>query len=421
MDYINKELKKGIKFHFIKNDKFKTNLIAIFLTTPLDRKGVTKNALIPAILRRGSAFLNTQDKISKTLEEMYGAVFDCGIDKKGENQVLKYYIEVVNDEFLPNEAENLYQKSLKMIFDIVFNPLIEDDSFNIEYLEQEKSNLNQVIEAKKDNKARYALERCMEEVNKDMPSGLYKYGYAEDLDGIDSKNLYSHYQELISKCKIDIFVSGKLEENQAEENIENLVKDLKEREPNFIKTEYKEVNDIKEKEIQESLEVTQGKLVLGMKVKNIAEKEQYATMLYNSILGGSANSKLFQNVREKASLAYTASSSYMRLSNEIFINSGIEIENYQKALDIIRKQLEDMKKGDFTDEEIENAKKGIISAIEAIDDEQDSEIMYFFGQEFFENVSSLEEYKENIQKVTREQIIDIANKVCISVIYFLRD
>ena len=158
-----------------------------------------------------------------------------------------------------------------------------------------------------------------------------------------------------------------------------------------------------------------------MKVKNIAEKEQYATMLYNSILGGSANSKLFQNVREKASLAYTASSSYMRLSNEIFINSGIEIENYQKALDIIRKQLEDMKKGDFTDEEIENAKKGIISAIEAIDDEQDSEIMYFFGQEFFENVSSLEEYKENIQKVTREQIIDIANKVCISVIYFLRD
>ena len=328
MDYINKELKKGIKFHFIKNDKFKTNLIAIFLTTPLNRKTVTKNALIPTILRRGSESLDTQDKISKTLEEMYGAAFDCGIDKKGENQVLKFYIEVVNDEFLPNEAENLYQKSLKMIFDIVFKPLIKNDSFNSEYLEQEKSNLNQIIDAKKDNKGRYALERCMEETNKERPSGLYKYGFAEDLENIDSKNLYSHYQELISKCKIDIFISGKLEENQAEENIENLIKDLKEREPDFIKPEFMENEEIQEKEIQESLEVTQGKLVLGLKIKNSKEDEQYAIMLYNSILGGSANSKLFQNVREKASLAYTANSSYMRLNNEIFINSGIEIENY---------------------------------------------------------------------------------------------
>lgn len=421
MDYINKELKKGIKFHFIKNDKFKTNLIAIFLTTPLDRKNVTKNALIPAILRRGTETLDTQDKISKTLEEMYGAAFDCGIDKKGENQVLKFYIEVVNDEFLPNEAENLYQKSLKMIFDIVFKPLIKNDAFNSEYLEQEKSNLNQIIDAKKDNKGRYALERCMEETNKERPSGLYKYGFVEDLENINSKNLYSHYQELISKCKIDIFVSGKLEKDQAEENIENLIKDLKERNPNFMKPEFMENEEIQEKEIQESLEVTQGKLVLGLKIKNSKEDEQYAIMLYNSILGGSANSKLFQNVREKASLAYTANSSYMRLNNEIFINSGIEIENYQKALDIIREQLEDMKKGEFTDEEIENAKKGMISAIEAIDDEQDSEIMYFFGQEFFEDVKSLEEYKENIQKVTKNEIIDVANKICISVIYFLKD
>lgn len=144
-------------------------------------------------------------------------------------------------------------------------------------------------------------------------------------------------------------------------------------------------------------------------------------MIYNSILGGSANSKLFQNVREKASLAYTASSSYYRLKNNIFINCGIEIENYEKALEIIKKQIEDMKNGDFTDEEIENAKKGIIAAIKTIDDEQDTEITYFFGQELSNVKNSLEEYIKKIQSVNRESILNIANKVSINTIYFLKN
>lgn len=423
MNYIVKEVKKGVKFHYIENDKFKTNLIAVFLTIKLDRKNVTKNALIPAVLRRESTLYGTQDKISKTLEEMYGATFDCGIDKKGENQVLKFYLEVINDDYLPKESKSLYQESLKMIFDIIFNPAIDKQGFKKEYIEQEKSNLKQIIEAKKDNKARYALERCIEEMHKDMPYGLYKYGYIEDLSKITSENLYEYYKELIDTCKIDIFVSGKINEDVLEKNIYNLlIKNLQDRDPKFIKAQFKEDDYvIKENEIKESLEVAQGKLVLGIKIRKFEENEQYAIMIYNSILGGSANSKLFQNVREKESLAYTASSSYMRLKNEIFINCGIEIENYEKTLNIIKEQIEDMKKGIFTDEDIENAKKGMISAIESIDDEQDSEIMYFFGQEFFEKVNSLEDYKIKIKNVTKNQIIDIAKNVCISTIYFLKN
>ena len=169
------------------------------------------------------------------------------------------------------------------------------------------------------------------------------------------------------------------------------------------------------------MDVTQGKLVLGLDVDLDNEELKYDTMVYNSLLGGSANSKMFQNVREKAHLAYSASSSYLRNKNNIFARCGIEISNYEKALELIRKQIEDMKAGDFTEEEVENIKKGILAAIKLIDDEQDTQITYCFGQELSKNEVDLENYMKKIQKVTKQDVINIANKVKINTIYFLRN
>ncbi len=422
MEYKQIEIKKGIKLNVIQTNKFKTNLIAIMLTTKLDRENVTKNALIPAVLRRGTKTLKTQEEINKKLEEMYGASLDCGLDKTGDNQVLKFYIETVNDEFLPQNSEDMLKKSLEKIFEFVFNPYLENDGFKKEYVEQEKENLKQIIEGKIDNKARYALDRCIEEMYKNQPYGLYKYGYIEDMENINEKNLYEHYKKLISNCKIDIFVSGIVDEE-----IENIIKEnenikkLQDRNPEYNKIEISSKKSEKENVVQESMEVTQGKLIIGMDLDVDNEDLRYDIMIYNSIFGGSANSKLFQNVREKASLAYTASSSYYRFKNNIFINCGIEIKNYDKALEIIKQQIEDMKNGDFTEEEVENAKKGIIASIKTIDDEQDTEITYFFSQELSNSKCSVEQYMDNIRAVTKEKVIDIANKVSINTVYFLKD
>ena len=422
MEYKQIEIKKGIKLNILKTNKFKTNLIAIMLTTKLDRENVTKNALIPAVLKRGTKTLKTQEEINKKLEEMYGASLDCGLDKTGDNQVLKFYIETVNDEFLPQNSEDMLKKSLEQIFEFVFNPYLENDGFKKEYVEQEKENLKQIIEGKIDNKAQYALDRCIEEMYKNQPYGLYKYGYIEDMENINEKNLYEHYKKLISNCKIDIFVSGIVDEE-----IENIIKEnenikkLQDRNPEYNKIKISSKKSEKENVVQESMEVTQGKLIIGMDLDVDNEDLRYDIMIYNSIFGGSANSKLFQNVREKASLAYTASSSYYRFKNNIFINCGIEIKNYDKALEIIKQQIEDMKKGDFTEEEVENAKKGIIASIKIIDDEQDTEITYFFSQELSNSKCSVEQYMDNIKTVTKEKVIDIANKVSINTVYFLKD
>ena len=422
MEYKQTEIKKGIKLHTIKTEKFKTNLIAIMLTTKLNRENVTKNALVPAVLRRGTKNLTTQEEINKKLEEMYGASLDCGLDKTGDNQVLKFYIETVNDEFLPQEAENMLKTSLEKIFEFVFNPYLENGCFKKEYVEQEKENIKQIIDGKIDNKARYSLDRCIEEMYKDQPYGLYKYGYVEDMKDINEKNLYEYYKQLINECKIDIFVSGIIDEKTENiiKNNENIIK-LKDREPQYNEPEIIAKKSEKENDVQESMDVTQGKLIIGMDLDINDDNLRFDVMIYNSIFGGSANSKLFQNVREKASLAYTASSSYYRFKNNIFINCGIEIKNYEKALEIIKQQIEDMKKGDFTDEEVENAKKGIIASIKTIDDEQDTEITYFFSQELSKSKCNIEQYKDRISEVTKEKVVDVANKVSVNTVYFLKD
>ena len=422
MEHEVKEIKKGIKFHTLNTDKFKTNLFAIFLSTKLDRENVTKNALISMLLRRGSRTMNSQEEISKKMEELYGASFDCGLDKTGDNQVLKFYIEAINDNYLPQHNENILKIVIESLLEIVFDPYIENDGFKKEYLEQEKNNVKQRIEGKIDNKARYSLERAIEEMYKNEPYGLYKFGYIEDLDKINEKDLYKYYIDLINNCKIDIFLSGNLSddvEKLIEEN-EN-IKKLQEREPQFEVPKIPEKKDIKENIVTESMEVTQGKLVIGLNVNIDNDEEKYWTLMYNSILGGSANSKLFQNVREKAHLAYVASSTYYRFKSIIFINSGIEISNYDNALELIRKQIEEMKQGNFTEEEIDNSKKGIIAAINTIDDEQDTGITYYFGQELAESNVSEEEYIKKIENINKENIVDIANKVQINTIYFLKD
>ena len=189
---------------------------------------------------------------------------------------------------------------------------------------------------------------------KNKPYGLYKYGYIEDLENINEENLFNYYNELVKKCKIDIFISGKVDKETIDKVKNNeFIKKLNERQPEYIKNGDSEKKEtVETKVIEESMDVMQGKLVLGLDILNISEEEKYAVSIYNIILGGSANSKLFQNVREKASLAYTAGSNYLRQKNNILIRCGIEIQNYQKAVEIIKQQLKDMEEEKFNEDDI---------------------------------------------------------------------
>ena len=418
----NIEIKKGIDLHIIETNKFKTNLLAVFLSTPLLKENVTKNALIPAVLRRGSKNMKTQDEISIALEEMYGASFDCGIDKIGDDQVLKFYLETINNEFLPENEDNL-SEAIDILLEVIFNPLVNNNEFNKEYVQSEVRNLRQVIEGRKDSKATYAYERCIEEMYKDMPYSLYKYGNIEDLENINAKELLEQYKNLINNCKIDIFVSGNIEDNIKEKVIGNEnIQMLKNRDAVYVindkETRKKEQKE--EQEISESMDINQGKLIIGLDILEENDLDKYTALVYNAILGGIPTSKMFQNVREKNSLAYTASSSFIRQKANIFIKCGIDIENYEKAVDIIKEQLEDMKKGNFIDKNIEEAKTNIISTINFIPEEQDTELIYYFSQELSGYEMNCEEYINKINSITKQNIIELANRIQVNTIYFLK-
>ncbi len=284
MDYKKSEIKKGITAHTIKTNSFKTDLIAVFLTTKLTKENVTKNAMIPMCLRKGSKTLENIEEINKELEEMYGAEFDCGVDKTGDNQVLKFYLETIDNKYLP-ENENLIAKGIETLLEIVFEPKTENNAFKREYIDTEKEKLKTIIEGKKDNKAAYASLRCQEEMFKGTPFGLYKYGYIEDIDKIDEKNLYEHYQKLISECKIDIFVSGDIDTNNVIQTIKDNknIQRLNEREADYNQKNMP-FEKHHEREIVESLDVTQGNLNIGLSIDEESKKEKYVAIVYNAIL-----------------------------------------------------------------------------------------------------------------------------------------
>ena len=382
----------------IKTNRFKTNLYAIFLTIPMKKEDATINSLIPAVLRRGTEKYPTQLEIEKRLEEMYGASFNRGVDKIGNYQVLKFYIEGLSDEYT-EEKQNIEE----LLKEIIYSPILENGYFKKEYVEQEKENLRLIIESRKDNKARYAYERCIEEMFENEPYGVYKYGTVEDVEKITPESLYNQYKKILKNAQIDVFGCG----NQLEE-IEIPHKNTIE-----IKNT---IHENKHKEIKEKADVTQGKLIIGL---DTPEENKPAITMYNAILGGGANSKLFQNVREKASLAYSAGSSYIRRINSIFIKTGIKNENYEKTLEIIKKQLQDMKQGNITDKEFRDAKQLIISSLKLIPEQQEDLIAFTYDQKIFGENQSIDEYISNISKVTKENVIEIAQKIDIDTIYFL--
>ena len=173
--------------------------------------------------------------------------------------------------------------------------------------------------------------------------------------------------------------------------------------------------------MEESLNVSQGKLVLGLDVLDNSQDVRYTLGVYNTILGASATSKLFQNVREKESLAYSIGSRYLKQKSNIIIKAGIEIDNYEKALKLIRNEIEDMKKGNFEEEEVEHAKQLINYSINAIEEDQETGVNYYISQELSDSIVSLKEYREKINKVKKEDVVKVAQSIRINTVYFLKN
>ena len=397
-----------MKIKKIETKKFKTNVYALYLTIPLTKENVTYNALIPMVLKRGCEKYNNQLEISKKLEEMYDATFGIGITKVGNNEVLKFYLESLNNNYLPNN-EDLSKTSIEMLLNIVMKPYLVNGKFDDDYVEQEKENLKKVIESRKDNKDTYATNRLLEEMFKEEPYGLYKFGNIDEIDNITSEKLYEKYKELIKNSEKYLYIVGDVENL----NIESYNIDEKEI---TISKEFPVKVSEKENIVKEQMDVTQGKLVIGLNTPN---KKQEVIALYNTILGKGANSKLFLNVREKEGLAYSAGSTYLKRNNAIIISTGIEVSKYNKAVEVIKNQLKDMEDGNITEKEMKDAKQFINAGLNLINESSENMIEYRFDKDLYNEEMDIEKYRKKIEEIKKEDIVKVAKQIKIDTIYFL--
>ncbi len=408
----------GIGLNLIKADKFKSSLLSYYFIRPLSKDEVTKNALLPLVLKRGTKEYDTNLKIQRELEENYGAKLSIGVNKRGERHVLRFSVETVNREYV-QDKDYIYNV-LRLLKSIIFSPLVEDDYFKENYVNQEKENLKTKIEGRINNKRSYAIDRCIEEMCKNEKFSIYSLGNIDDLENIDGNVLYRHYKEIISTSPIEVFYTGQYDEKL----IENLKESIDLDRDKIVDVPLEKIiTGVQTKNmVKENLDVVQGKLVLGYRTGIPYQDKLYnGLLLASDILGGGPNSKLFRNVREKESLAYYINSTIFKYKSIMLIDGGIEFDNFEKTVEIVKKQVEDLQNGDFTDKDIEISKKSIKSGIESIKDSIFLISEFFFSQKLSGDNRSLEMILSDIEDVTKDDIIEASSKIVLDTIYFMKN
>ncbi len=411
----------GLGLHIVSTEKYKTNTIVLMLKAPLSKETVGKRALLPHVLQSGTNTLPSRQQIRNQLDELYGAALQVDVQKKGENHVIVFRLDIANENFIQDETP-VFEKGMELLANILLQPKTEGHAFDPAIVEGEKRSLSQRIQSIYDDKMRYANLRITEEMCQDEPFGLSVYGKEEDVKTINAESLFTYYQEVISTDAIDLYIVGDIDVNKVKSTVKQYFQ-LPNRKTlaNIANNVSEQPVPSKENIVFEEQDVKQGKLHMGYRTyTSYGEKDYYALQVFNGLYGGFSHSKLFMNVREKESLAYYAASRFESHKGILMVMSGIEFSNYDKAVKIIKEQMEAMKKGDFDTKEIEQTKAMIKNQLLETVDVAKAYIELLYHNVVANQKSTLEDWLNGIDAVTKEDIISVANKVKLDTIYFLK-
>lgn len=415
MEYLVKDL-GSYKLHFIKTDKFKTIRVKLFFNTPIKKEEITIRNFVTAMLRITSKKYPTRRELALKCQDLYSCGVGCNLTRFGNYNNLFFGVDALEDKY--TEKGNL-EESIKLLSELIYEPNVTDNKFDDKYFNIVKHDATLSINSLKENPSVYSRVRLLEEMDKNSPISYRMNGYIEDLNKITTENLYEHYLKMMNDDYLDIFVIGNFDFDEMGKIIRKYFKQ-KIYKSNNLKARLDEYKGrVKIKEIREKNDSNQSKLAIGCRMKNLTDFERnYVVTLYSIILGGGTNSKLFENIREKNSLCYYINSVPNKLDNILLIRAGITNENYDKVVKLVKEELKNMKKGQITDKEIENAKQLYLSSIDEIEESEDDIIDSYYMMDLL-GIDDIETKKKKILTVTKEDIIKVSKKIFIDTIYML--
>lgn len=401
--------------YILPSDKFKTFSVSFKFFTQMKKETASLNAVFPFVLKSGAVKYPDMVAMGKVLEESYGGVFDAGVRKKGDIQEVDFFFEFLSPKFSDEKQE---ERCVDFIKEVLLNPLTENDGFKKDYTEREKDNLIDYIEGIINDKKEYTTVRLIEEMFEGEPYGIFESGSKDDVAKITPENLFNQYKKVINEEKLVIFITGDVDGEKIAEGLKAFSQNRR----NPMPENKPYGKNLKEpKIVEEKSDTVQGKFGLGLKTGVNPESEDYFKLtLLNGVFGSGPTSKLFMNVREKMSLCYYVYSRLDRLKGIMTVFTGCDRENFQKAYDEILNQLNMCKKGEITEEEIENAKKFIVSILKQTNDSQRSIQEFYMTGILSGNPVTPEEYTNKILSCTKEDIVKIAENITMQTEFYLK-
>ncbi len=413
------ELAEGVFFTAVKDSRFKTMKISANIIAPLSGETASANALLCGVLSRSTAAYPDFTALSKKLSSLYGADLNVSIRKSGDNQVLSISASGLDDRYTL-EDESVAKELSLLLCGVLFDPNLSGGAFVSDDVEQERRQLLDVIDSEFNDKRLYANGQMIRYMCENEVFGIKRYGTAEKIKEATPRSLYETWKNLLDTAVFEIIYIGDSSPEKAAEVFKDAFKSTK-RTPVRVRTEI--IRESGEpKRIVEEMNVFQSKLVMGFRA-GIAhpDKEVPAAILMCAILGGTAHSKLFCNVREKQSLCYYCASYYDKIKGLIIVDSGVEGENVEKLEKGILKEIDDMKNGLISDFEVEATKMAIINIYRSSNDTVSGIESWYSNQILGDGFKSIEEMSQIINAVTKEEVVAAANKMTLDTVFVLKN
>lgn len=411
------EISSNVFFNTIEDSKFTTSKISVSFVVPLTKNDASKNALLAGVLTRTTNTYPDFTLLSKKLFDLYGANLAGVIRKSGDNQILTFSISGIDDKYA-FKGDNISGDMTELLCDVIFNPKLQNNSFCDDEIAQEKRQLIDRIDSEFNDKRIYANNRATEIMCENEPFGLSPLGTKDSVEKITGEELFTAWQKLLTNSRVEIFFIGASVENSAKESLKEKFSKYNRKATSVNNIVIDEVNSLKEK--TETMELSQSKMIMGFRSKVAGTDKMTMRMrVAVAMLGGTAHSKLFNNVREKLSLCYYCSARFNKSKGIMTIESGVEKENIEKAKTAILKELKDLESGNFTDFELEATKLSVCNDFKSIADAEFGLETWYFSQVLSGEIQSIEEACEMVNSVSREEIMEMASKLKLDTIYVL--